>query len=149
MAVEEADDDGSKKTPKSKKRLCMVRWTAAFHAYALAAEAAEVSYFYWPLHPAFAFPFLPLQVWTYTAAMAHMRNCLEIAAHAAAEDKRYSLAILYDELCRKEWSQKASRGTVITLIAYLLTLYFCLCKGINLSMSIMPLCTRTSRQRYM
>ena len=44
LAVEEADDDGSKRTSKSKKRLCMVRWTAAFHAYALAAEAAEVSH---------------------------------------------------------------------------------------------------------
>ena len=42
--------------------------------------------------------------------MAHLRNCLEIAANAAAEGKRYSLAILYDEICRREWSQKASRG---------------------------------------
>ena len=42
--------------------------------------------------------------------MGHLRVCLEIAAKAAAEDKRYSLAIIYDELCRKEWHQRANRG---------------------------------------
>ena len=50
------------------------------------------------------------QVWKYTAAMAHMRNCLEIAANAAVEGKRYSLAIVYDEICRREWNHKACRG---------------------------------------
>ncbi len=34
--------DGSEKASKSKKRLDMVRWVAAFQAYALAAEATEV-----------------------------------------------------------------------------------------------------------
>ena len=43
--------------------------------------------------------------------MTHMGLCLEIAANAATEGKRYSLAIAYDELCRKEWSQKAARGS--------------------------------------
>ena len=51
-----------------------------------------------------------VQVWQYTAAMAHFRNCLEVAAGAAAEKRRYTLAITYDELCRKHWSQKAARG---------------------------------------
>ena len=50
------------------------------------------------------------QVWKYTAAMAHFRNCMEVAAGAAAEKRRYTLAITYDELCRKHWSQKAARG---------------------------------------
>jgi len=50
------------------------------------------------------------QVWTFTAAMAHLRACLEIAAAASAEKRRYSLAIIYDEICRKEWPQKAARG---------------------------------------
>ena len=50
------------------------------------------------------------QVWKYTAAMAHFRNCMEVAACAAAEKRRYTLAITYDELCRKHWSQKAARG---------------------------------------
>ena len=39
----------------------------------------------------------------------HLRNCMEVAACAAAEKRRYTLAITYDELCRKHWSQKAAR----------------------------------------
>jgi hypothetical protein len=53
---------------------------------------------------------LPLQVWQYTASMAHFRTCLEIAACAGAEKRRYTLAITYDELCRKQWNLKADRG---------------------------------------
>ena len=45
--------------------------------------------------------------------MAHMRTCLEIGAKAAAEKKRFTLAIIYDELCRREWNQKATRGNYI------------------------------------
>ncbi len=87
----------------------MVRWITAFQSYALAAEAAEARY-----RTSWAFASvrcaLCLQVWRYASAMAHLNVCLEIAAGAAAEKKRYSLAILYDELCRKEWNVKASRG---------------------------------------
>ena len=46
----------------------------------------------------------------YSSAMAHLNVCLEIAAGAAAEGKRYSLAIKYDEVCCKEWHLKATRG---------------------------------------
>ena len=53
---------------------------------------------------------LPLQVWQYTASMAHFRTCLEIAACAGAEKRRYTLATTYDELCRKQWNLKADRG---------------------------------------
>jgi len=42
--------------------------------------------------------------------MAHFRTCLEIAACAGAEKRRYTLAITYDELCRKQWNLKADRG---------------------------------------
>ena len=42
--------------------------------------------------------------------MAHFRVCMEVAAGAAAEKRRYTLAITYDELCRKQWNQKATRG---------------------------------------
>ena len=53
---------------------------------------------------------LGLQVWQYPSAMAHLNVCLEIAAGAVAEKKRYSLAIIYDEICCKEWHLKATRG---------------------------------------
>lgn len=77
------------RAPRSKRRLDMVRWVAAFQAYALVAEAAEVC------------------SCTVCAPPRPMRTCI---LHAAAEAKRYSLAIIYDENCRREWSQKASRG---------------------------------------
>ena len=48
--------------------------------------------------------------------MAHMSHCLEIASKAAAEKKRYSLAIIYDEVCRKEWSIKAARGARVVVV---------------------------------
>ena len=51
-----------------------------------------------------------LQVWKYSSAIAHLNVCLEIAAGAAAEKKRFSLAIIYDEICRSEWNLKATRG---------------------------------------
>jgi hypothetical protein len=88
----------------------MVRWMVAFQSYALAAEATEVCQLCTHIH-LIVQPSAAAQVWTYTAAMAHLSNCLEIAAGAAGESKRYSLAIIYDEMCRREWNQKASRGT--------------------------------------
>jgi len=70
--------------------LLQVRWVIAYQCYALAADATEVL--------------------KYTSAMAHMRTCLEIAAGANSEKRRHALAIIYDELCRKEWNQRAARG---------------------------------------
>ena len=35
---------------------------------------------------------------------------MEVAAGASAEKRRYSRAITYDELCMKQWNQKATRG---------------------------------------
>jgi hypothetical protein len=35
---------------------------------------------------------------------------MQIASSAAAEKRRFALAIFYDEVCRKEWSERASRG---------------------------------------
>ena len=52
-----------------------------------------------------------LQVWKYASAMAHLGDCLEVAAGAAAEKRRHSLAISYDEICRREWHMKALRGS--------------------------------------
>ena len=42
----------------------------------------------------------------YTSALAHFHVCLEIAAGAASEKKRYSLAIVYDEVCRRSGISK-------------------------------------------
>ena len=50
------------------------------------------------------------QVWKYHPACAHLRVCMEIAASAANEKRRFALAVFYDELCRKEWAERASRG---------------------------------------
>ena len=45
------------------------------------------------------------QVWDFTAAYAHMRICLEIAAC-----KTLGLAQVYDEMVRKDWCERAKRG---------------------------------------
>ena len=37
---------------------------------------------------------------------------MEIAASAANEKRRFALAVFYDELCRKEWAERASRGDI-------------------------------------
>jgi hypothetical protein len=108
---DEADVSAPLLARASKKgKLDMVRWIAAFQAYALAADAAEVcTLCAVPVHCG-SLAYVCCQVWKYASAMAHLNVCLEIAAGAAAEKKRYSLAIVYDELCRKEWHLKASRG---------------------------------------
>ena len=101
------------KKAKGKDKLDIVRWCAAFQAYALAADAADVMCLFlcWaPLRVSCACMCVPGQVWKYSSAIAHMNVCLEIASKAASEKRRHSLAILYDELCRKEWCVKASRG---------------------------------------
>ena len=76
--------------PKAKRRLDMVRWIAAYQNLQLAEAANEL--------------------WDYTASAAHLRNCLEIAAGSQNEGRRHTLAQIYDETCRKEWSEKAFRG---------------------------------------
>ena len=106
--VPDAADFGNSWEP-SKKKLDLVQWIAAYQCFALASDAAEVGVH---LSLCILLQLLSghLQVWKYTAAMAHFRNCLEVAAGAAAEKRRYTLAITYDELCRKHWNQKAARG---------------------------------------
>ena len=46
-----------------------------------------------------------LQVWEYTSCQAHVRVCMEIASA-----KTLGLAQAYDEMVRREWSEKAKRG---------------------------------------
>ena len=99
-------------------KLDMVRWMAAFQAYAVAADAAEVCLLLrraplrWDL-----FAIVVLQVWKYSSAIAHLNVCLEIAAGAAAEKERFSLAIIYDEICCSEWNLKATRGPKLFSLA--------------------------------
>ena len=105
---QQRDEQGDLRCMK-KPKLDLARWLAAYQCYALAASAADVCPF---MHQPFAgvVAIVCSQVWQYTAAMAHMRVCLEVAVNAAAEEKRYSLAVVYDEVCRKEWHKRASRG---------------------------------------
>ena len=88
----------------------MVQWIAGFNNMALAAAANEVmnkwsraGFLCCMLH-------VPCQVWTYTASMAHLRICMEIAA-SPGEKQGPSLAQVYDEKCRSTWSMKAFRGS--------------------------------------
>ena len=59
---------------------------SAFDRYAIAAAATNQ----WPLH----------------ASMKHKDNCLRIANEAGPTRKHW-LALVYDELCRKEWARRA------------------------------------------
>lgn len=68
----------------------MVKWVACYHAFALAASACGV--------------------WSYTAAMAHFRVCLQIAVSAGLDGRRHQLAQVYDIVARQEWAEKAERG---------------------------------------
>ena len=71
-------------------KLDMVKWVACYHAFALAASACGVM--------------------TYTAAMAHLRVCLQIAVSAGLDGRRHQLAQVYDIVARQEWAEKAERG---------------------------------------
>lgn len=73
-----------------------------------------------------------VQAWSFASAIAHMNVCLEIAGArlclsprlrccclalvgtATTKGYRHSLAIIYDEACRKEWSLRATRGATFT-----------------------------------
>ena len=46
------------------------------------------------------------QVWPYTASMAHLHTCMEISL----EGRGPRLGQLYDELCRRSWTEMALRG---------------------------------------
>ena len=110
----------------------MVRWVTAFQNYALAAEAAEV-HIVTVLHmvASHVFAYSLFQVWNFAAALAHMRICLQIsgmhlgrlkvlvmielvilafAVTAKSEDRGFSLGQIYDEIVRKDWTEKATRG---------------------------------------
>ena len=68
----------------------MLQWLAAFDKYALAAQACNV--------------------WQYSSAMCYKDIVLQISLEASAEGRRHYLAIIYDGLARKEWSDRAYQG---------------------------------------
>ena len=92
----------------------MIRWIAGFQGMALAAAANEVSF----IHVAHASlrcaRVFYIQVWPYTASMAHLRICMEIAVTSHCENRSHMLAQIYDEICRKDWGEKAFRGRQTT-----------------------------------
>ena len=86
----------------------IVRWIAAFQDMALAAAATEVRQ---PVTKhAHCSHITRAQTWNYTASTAHLRICMEIAANAKNEHRTGVLAQVYDEVCRKEWAERAFRG---------------------------------------
>ena len=94
----------------SKKHLDVVRWQAAFQAYALAADACGI--------------------WMFADALAHLRVCMEIAATT----RNHALAMGYDAVCRKEWSTRASRGlcsVLLQLPSWLRWRYFACAQAIS------------------
>lgn len=77
--------------PKQKKSLNMLQWQVAFDGLAVAAAAAGQ--------------------WKFVSAMGHKQVCLKVAAGADREKgRKWSLAILYDQLCRKSWAERAYTG---------------------------------------
>ena len=75
--------------PKGKqaKRLDLALWQMAWDRFALAAAMLEM---------------VP-----YSAAMRHKQVVLEIAVSAATDERKPVLAVVYDELVRKEWENKS------------------------------------------
>ena len=83
LNLQQADADTGGKS----KRLDMVRWIAAYQNFALAAAATEVCFTQTLFHAEFKTQaLLAWQVWPYTAAMAHLRICMEIATSSVSEN---------------------------------------------------------------
>lgn len=76
---------------KVKRNLTMLQWGIAFDKYAFAASATR-------------------QI-TFAATVAHKDICLQVAARAQLKHRRHFLGVLYDEVCRKEWSELAYGGS--------------------------------------
>ena len=128
---------------KRKGKLDIVRWIAAFQDLALASSAAEAcSLFLHPFcSHCFAAPtcHVGMGIHGFHGPPAYMPRdsrcvanasrdqgllslafpgiCLFLAfcsGTARAEDRSFTLGQLYDEVCRKEWSERAYRGMMLT-----------------------------------
>ena len=78
---------GEAPSKREGKYLSVICWVAAFHRFALAAEFAGM----WPL----------------ACSMAHLDVCLRVGEEARGRGKPQFLACIYDEVCRKHWSELA------------------------------------------
>ena len=74
------------------KKMSMISWFAAMQRYAITADGVGM--------------------WKYASILAHIDICMQIASRAGLDEKerRHHLGQLYDEVARKEWSARASRG---------------------------------------
>ena len=70
--------------------LTSAAWIADFQDFVLAAAAANM--------------------WSFVASYTHLRHCMRIACEARLEQRSWHLALLYDEIARKTWSEKTMRG---------------------------------------
>ena len=59
---------------------------------------------------AFALAAAATGMWDYHLAMAHHTVCLKVACRSNSLDKRHQLAQVYDEVCRRDWSERSFRG---------------------------------------
>ena len=74
----------------NKKRLDILSWQVAFDKYAVAAHSCNQ--------------------WSFGASMAHKEICLRIAFRATKEGRRQWLGVVYDEIARDMWANRARSG---------------------------------------
>jgi hypothetical protein len=77
--------------PSQQKRLSILTWTIAYDRFALACAA--------------------LGMMSYAAALAHKENCLQVALSATYKGRTTALGLVYDEICRREWSEQSLRDS--------------------------------------
>ena len=75
---------------KPKQRLSLLSFVAAWQQYALAADATGQ----------LCFP----------SSTAHLTNVLMVGEQAHSNHRKQGLALVYDEVARKRWSDKAYKG---------------------------------------
>ena len=74
------------------RRLDIMKWQAAFDKYMLAAAITEQM--------------------SLSAAMAHKDICVQVGMRAqfGAVTRRAALGVIYDEVARRSWAQRAAAG---------------------------------------
>ena len=75
------------KEKSQRQKLTMARWGLAIDRWILAAAVTDQL--------------------DYASGLAHKDNCLKISMQAQQKKRRFWLAIVYDDLCRKEWAERA------------------------------------------
>ena len=85
----DSEDDPHPSGPKQKGALLQFsEWTVAFDKYALAAQATGQM--------------------SLAAAYAHKEVCLGVAFRAHIDGRTHKLGVVYDEVARRSWAQRAS-----------------------------------------